>query len=102
EQKTTPQIDYSDEERKYLDKLMKLAAFAREQRDDTHAELDDMDYVTYYETNAKAAGSYMEPKRNKEDTRIVTGTTHEKENTLLSSLLNYNLEPDITAYNEDE
>jgi hypothetical protein len=102
EQKTTPQIDYSDEERKYLDKLMKLAAFAREQRDDTHAEFDDMDYVTYYETNAKAAGSYMEPKRNKEDTRIVTGTTHEKENTLLSSLLNYNLEPDITAYNEDE
>lgn len=95
-------IDYSDEEVAYLGKLQRLATYARDQRDQNHIEFDDMDYITNYETNAKAANGYIKPRENKEDVGIVTGTTHEKGNTLLSSLLNYNLEADLTAFNDQD
>lgn len=93
-------INYSDEELEYRKLLIQRATFAKNQRDDSHPEFDDMTYSDYYESNSKAANSYIPPKENKEDTRVVTGTTHEKENTLLSSILNYNLEPDITSFDQ--
>jgi hypothetical protein len=46
--------------------------------------------------------SFIPPKVNKEDKRIVTGITREKDNTLLSSLLAYNFKSDITAYDDNE
>jgi len=46
--------------------------------------------------------SYIPPKKNKDDKRIVTGITREKDSTLLSSLLAYNFKADITAYDDTE
>lgn len=91
-------VPYNEEELAYRSKIIQRLEKAKRQRDATHPELDDMDYLTYYETNAKAANSYIPPKENKDDTRLVTGTTHEKTMTLLSAILNYNLEPSIEAY----
>ncbi len=102
EEEQTPKVAYSDEEVAYRAKIIRRLERARRQRDATHPELDDMDYLTYYETNAKAANSYIPPKENKDDTRVVTGTTHEKTMTLLSALLNYNLEPNIEAFDTED
>jgi hypothetical protein len=69
-------------------------------RDGSRKEFDGMDYVTRYETNLQADMSYIPPKLNKNDVRVVTGTTREKNNSLLAALLNYNFEASITAYDK--
>lgn len=70
-------------------------------RDSSRKEFDGMDYVTRYETNLQADLSYIPPKLNKGDVRVVTGTTREKDNSLLAALLNYNFEASITAYDKE-
>jgi len=75
---------------------------SRNAREKTHPEFDDMSYTDYFQTNAKAGNSYIPPRRNPEDVRIVTGVTSEKVETFVSALLNYNLLPNIRAYDEDE
>jgi len=97
-----PSLEYTPEEEKERSFVISRLENMRQQRDATHPELDDMDFVTYYDTNARAANSYIPPKVNQDDTRIVTGTTHEKGVTLLSALLNYNLEGNINAFDDQD
>ena len=94
--------DYSEEEVAYRSKLIQRMIIARNQREDSHAEFDDMTYSEYYDSNKRAANSYIPPKQNKQDTRINTGVTREKGVTLLSALLNYNLEPNIVSYDKND
>jgi len=100
EEKNIKQVKYSDKEAEYRGNLYKKLLSAKNQRDAKHIEFDDADYLTFYESNAKAANSYIRPKNEEEDTRIVSGTTQEKEGSLLSSLLSYNFGLDITAYDK--
>lgn len=94
--------DYTEDESNYRNFIITRLEKAKENRDGEHIEFDDMDYLTHYETNAKAGNSYIRPKKNPQDTRVVTGTTLEKENTVLSSLLNYNFDSDIIAYDNTD
>lgn len=94
--------DYSEEELLYRASLMKKLINAQTDRNAAHKEINDQNYQEYYDSNLKAANSYIPPKKNPEDTRIVTGTTEEKGNTLLSAILNYNLEPNIIAFDKDQ
>jgi len=94
--------DYSEEELLYRASLMKKLINAQTDRNTAHKEINDQNYQEYYDSNLKAANSYIPPKKNPEDTRIVTGTTEEKGNTLLSAILNYNLEPNIIAFDKDQ
>lgn len=96
------EVPYSDEEREYRGDLIKKLILAKTARDASQSEFNDMSYIEYYDSNLRAANSYIPPKKNKEDTRVVTGTTEEKENTLLSAILNYNLEPNFVAFDKDD
>jgi len=98
---THEELVYSQLEKDYKAFLLKRFTLAKDERDKKHAEFDDMDYFTYYDTNRRAANAYIPPKKNLQDTRIVTGTTKEKEHTMLSALLNYKLEPDIQAFDDN-
>jgi len=93
---------YSDEEKQYDRFLRNRLMLARDQRNQEHIEFDDMTYIAWHEENAKAANSYNPPRKNEEDTRIVTGTTSEKESTLLSTLLNFNFGASITAFDKND
>ena len=94
--------DYSPTEIAFRNELIYELCLARDQRDRYHPELDNMTYVEYYESNRKKDLSYLPPKKNKDDVRIVTGTTREKDTTLLNTMLNMNAEGDITAFDEDD
>jgi len=91
---------WSKEEENYRSFLIDRLLKADNQRNHEYTELDDMSYETYYTENSKAANAYIRPKDNAEDKRITTGTTLEKEATLLSSILNYDITPMIFSYNE--
>lgn len=95
-------IEYTKEELDYRSELITMCSQARDDRESPHPEFDDMTYSQYYDTNKKADMSYITPKKNKVDKRIVTGYTREKDNTLLSALLSYNFQPDITVYDDTE
>ncbi|MBU6390537.1 hypothetical protein KGQ31_03250, partial [Patescibacteria group bacterium] len=102
EQAPIPEIKLTPDEMKYRNELIKRLILARDQRDRYHPELDNMTYIEYYESNRRKDLSYLPPKTNKQDVRIVTGTTREKDTTILTALLNMNLEPEITAFDPDD
>jgi len=95
------EVPFTEEELVDRGELITKLEAASEIRESHFTEFDDQNYSYYYEKNAEAANSYLRPKKNKEDTRIVTGTTKEKVNTMLSACLNYNFEAEIQAYDEN-
>lgn len=95
-------IVLSEPERQELSGLMKTLCQMRADRDQPHPELDGMTYVEYYDSNRKKDLAYLPPKKNKQDVRISSGVTREKDTTLLSTLLNMNFAADITAFDTDD
>ena len=65
-------ISYTTQELKVRDQLIKACTAARDERENPHAEFDDMTYTQYYDTNKRADMSYIPPKKNRDDKRIVT------------------------------
>lgn len=98
---TVEQI-YTEGERAYRNFLLNRLEFARDQRENNHDELDGMTYTEYYESNTKAATSYITPRSNTEETEIVTGTTREKKLAIMSAIINLNIEPEIKAFDQDD
>lgn len=100
--KEIEQVKYTPEEIAFRSSLIQTLMLAQEKRDMKHPELDYMTYLDYYESNKRKDLSFMPPKENKQDVRIVTGITREKDSTLLNALLNMNLRPEITAFDHDD
>ncbi|KKQ99946.1 MAG: hypothetical protein UT24_C0020G0014 [Candidatus Woesebacteria bacterium GW2011_GWB1_39_12] len=93
---------YSNEEMEYNRFWMKRAQSAYNQHTGLFTEFDDKSFLDWVETNRKSSNSYNPPKTNEEDSRIVSGITREKNNTILSALLNFNFEGNITAYDQED
>ncbi len=100
--KTYGAVKYTTEEMAHRGALITAMSQSRDDREGPHAEFDGMSYSQNYDTNKRADMSYIPPKVNRYDKRIVTGITREKDNTLLSALLSYNFQPDITVYDDTE
>jgi hypothetical protein len=101
EEKQTPYYDFSDAEKEQRTLIINSAIAARNQKQQNYIEFDDMDYETWYYKAKKASQAYIKPKENDEDVRVVTGTTREKGNALINTFLNYNLEADVSAFDEN-
>lgn len=93
--------NYSAEEETYLGNLRKRMESARDQRDSNHDEFDGMSYYQYYDLNERLANTFIEPKRNKEDSNFQSGTIRTKLFALLSSISNLDLSGDISALDKD-
>src|SRR3990167_7376696 len=93
--------DYSTEEETYLKNLRKRMETARNNRDTSHIELDGMSYVEYYYLNERLANTYLQPKKNKEDSHFQSGIIRTKLLALLSSVANLDLSGDISALNKN-
>lgn len=77
--------------------LMNMAAM----RESKHPQFDGQGYSMYNQSNEQADMSFLPPKKNKMDSRLVTGTTHEKDTTILSLITSFNFEVKVRAFNED-
>lgn len=71
-------------------------------RESALPQFDGMGYSQYNETNEKADISYLAPKKNKGDSRITTGITHEKDTSLVSFFLNFNFEGTVRVFKGDK
>lgn len=73
----------------------------RNARENTQDEFNGMGYLTRYIENFKAGNSYTPPRRNLEDTSIVTGTTREKKNAIINAVLNLVFDVSFRAFDHD-
>lgn len=71
-------------------------------RESPWPQFDGMGYMKYNETNEMADISFMPPKKNKGDTRITSGVTHEKDSALVSFYLNLNFEGTVRVFKSNE
>lgn len=92
---------YSQIEQDYLSGLKKRMEMAKTSREQERDEFDGMPYSVYYEQNERYANTFIQPKKNREDTNFQSGTIRQKMFALLASLVNLNLMPDISAFNKE-
>lgn len=81
--------------------LNKLFAISQV-RESPHPQFDGMSYIKYNETNEMADISYIAPKKNKFDTRVTSGITHEKDSSIVSLLQGFNFETNVTVFCKDK
>lgn len=96
----TPTIKYSPKEIEFIARDRARMATARNMRENAHDEFDGMTYSQRCEANRKGASAYIEPKKNKEDTNFVTGTTRQKLTLYLAVLNNLNIGSEVHAFDE--
>ena len=94
-------IKYSQPEEIYIGDIKKKLELARDKREEPHDEFDGMNYTQNFYSNEKGANTYIEPKKHKYDSNYQSGTIRSKLFTLLSSINNLNLSPDISAFDSD-
>lgn len=89
---------YSETEGQYRDFLLRLLEQDRDNREQAHDEFNGLSYTDRYEANMKAGNSYTPPRKNAEDTSIVTGTTREKKNAIINSVLSLVFDTTFRAF----
>lgn len=95
-------IPYTDAEKQYREQMLSRLEQMRDEREQRRPQFDDMTFSQWDDRQIKADISYIPPAKNKGDTRIVTGTTRDKDSTLVSTALSYDFERNITAYDLDD
>ncbi len=98
----TPPPDLTSEElleRSFdLNKLYMIAQL----RESPHPQFDGMGYMKYNETNEMADISFIAPKKNKYDTRVTSGITHEKDSSIVSLIQSFNFETNVTIFYKEK
>ncbi len=94
--------DYTPAEAKYRSNLLNMLTMDFQLREQSHMELDDKTYSEYYLINRQQDMAYNPPRRNASDSRIVSGITHEKDNTILQIINDMNFQPKVCIYDKDD
>lgn len=94
-------MTFETKQEDYKTKLRERLQFAITQRNLGHEVFNDMDYLSRYDLNRRNGLAYTRPRKNKEERLIVTGSTRTKKKSILSALLNYNLEAQFIVYDKD-
>ena len=101
-QNDTPQIVYSREAQDFINFRRQRLIAARDARDASHPEFDDMTFLKWYEVQKKADDQYVAPRKNAQDTSINTGTVRDKDNALLEYAMKFDFEPVAQVYDEED
>jgi len=75
---------------------------ARDQRAKNRVELDNNNYENDYELNKRAANSYLYPKNNDDEVRVVTTATEKKIEVVENELMAANFQGEIFAYDDND
>jgi len=105
----TEEAKFKGEAQVLSEKQTKAMAFytkrfnkARDDRNKARPEFDGLSYEYDYELNKRAAYSYLPPKKNDDEVRVVTGVTEKKVEVVWNELIATNFQPEILAYDKDD
>lgn len=93
--------EYTTEEAEYRHELLQMLERDRDNREVPHDEFNGMSYTQRYTENFKAGNSYTPPRKNPEDTSVVTGTTREKKNAVINSVLSLVFDTTFRAFDKN-
>ena len=102
EQNNTPQIEYSDAGKTYINFMRQRLISARDERDRPRTEFDDMSFLVWYELMKRADDQYVAPRKNKQDTSINLGTIRDKNTTLVEYAQKYDFEPVAQVFDDND
>lgn len=102
ERKETPQIEYSEAAKNYLNFRRRRMISARDTRDTVRQEFDDMPFLKWWDVMKRADDQYVAPRKNKTDTSINTGTIRDKDTTLVEYAMKYDFEPVAQVYDDED
>lgn len=91
---------YTDEEIKYLSAIRRRLADAKTMRDGNFEQFDGMSYVERCQQNRRLAQTAVKPRANRAEVEFSTGTPRTKLLEQMAHLNNLNLQPDVTAFDE--
>lgn len=94
-------VTYDEKTWLYYSYLVNRLRKAQEARDTTHAEFGYRTYLKDYERKEKIANTFLEPKKNKSEKPLSTGTIETKLNALASHINNLNLMPTVYAFDKN-
>jgi len=75
---------------------------ANDARNQRHRRFDNLSFIQDYYSNEDARNSYLRPKRNDEEVRVVGGTTEKRIESLVNELASMNFQHDIQAYDQED
>lgn len=102
EKQTTPTIEYSEAAKKYIAARRMRLISARDTRDTSRQEWDDMPFLTYYDILKKADDQYVAPRKNAQDTSINLGTIRDKDTSLVEYAMSHDFEPVAQVYDDED
>lgn len=75
---------------------------AKEARNQMFRKFDNLDFLSDYYSNEDAMNSYLRPKRNDDEVRVVGGLTEKRIETVVNELLAMNITHEIHAYDKSD
>lgn len=70
-------------------------------RESPHDEFDGLTYTERYNSNFKGGNSFSPPRKNKEETAVVTGTTREKKLAIVNAAINLVFDTNFRPFDQD-
>lgn len=89
------------EELAQLQRISKKIKDALQARNNPHRRLDNLGFIQDYYSNEDAANSYLRPKRNDDEVRVVGTTTEKRVESVVNELLSLNSQHEIHAYDRN-
>lgn len=100
--KASRQIGLTIDEAKQVAMIITKAERARVQRESPSIYFDNVGYSQDYRTSEKAVISYLTPKKNDAEVRVVGGTTEKKTEVVINELVNLNLQHEVECFDRDD
>lgn len=97
-----PQIVYSTAQQMYINFRRMRMMSARDTRDTSRQEWDDMTFLKYYEILKKADDQYVAPRKNEGDTSINLGTIRDKDTSLVEYAMSHDFEPVAQVFDDED
>lgn len=95
-------ITYTPAEQLFINLRRQRLISARDSRDGSRQEWDDMPFLHYYDILKKADDQYVAPRKNAQDTSINLGTIRDKDTSLVEYAASHDFEPIAQVYDDEQ
>lgn len=92
---------YSPKEQEARRAYLQMMERDRTIRESPHDEFNGLTYTERYNSNFKGGNSYSPPRKNKEETSVVTGTTREKKLAVVNAAINLVFDTNFRPFDSD-
>lgn len=92
----------NDQEKAMCDLWRTRLYLAKQARNTPDRKLDMLTFIGDYYSNEDAVNSYLRPKKNDDDVRVVGGTTEKRIESIVNEMMSMNYQHEIQAFNMED